>query len=473
MININNYEGFVDMQAIIFDLDGVLVDSRSLHFDALNWALSKVDPSYIISLEEHLAKYDGRPTKAKLEMLTKEKGLDPARYNQVWRWKQEHTLSLIKDTVKTNEQLRAMLLHFKEKGLKIFCASNSIRATLEDMLVYLGIRDIFDGVYSNEDVIHTKPHPHIYIQCFADHGLVPQRCLIVEDSPIGRMAAELSGAHVCVVTGPSQVTLEHIEGALEAAVSKNRGRKIDTRWPSEVQVVIPMAGEGSRFVMAGFDTPKPLIDVRGKAMIEWVVENLALSSATFIFVVRKSHLENACWQLRERLEKHVPGCKIVVTDGLTEGPACTVLLAEPELDRSKPILIANSDQFLEWDVNAFLYESQNVDGCISVFHQPDATDTKWSYARLDSHGFVKEVKEKEPISDIATTGIYYWSRAGDFIDCAKSMIAKNIRVNNEFYVCPVYNEAVEQGLKIKVSYCKKMWGLGVPADLEHFLMHYP
>lgn len=465
----NEYAG---MKAVIFDLDGVLVDSRPLHYDALNWALSQIDNIYAITLEEHLAKYDGRPTKKKLEMLTQEKGLDPKWYNQVWRWKQEYTLTLIKERIQRNEQLRAILVELQSKGLRLFCASNSIRATLEDMLVCLGVRDLFDGVYSNEDVIHTKPHPNIYVKCFADHGLVPQQCVIVEDSPIGRVSAELSGAHVCVVTGPEEVTLERINSELDKAFAKNVGRKIDLRWPSAVQVIIPMAGEGSRFVMAGYHTPKPLIDVMGKPMIEWVIDNLSLSGATYIFVVRKSHLDNEEWNLQERLEQAVPGCKIVSTDHVTEGPACTVLLAKDVLDMSKPLLIANSDQFLEWDANAFLYESQKVDGCISVFRQPDPNDTKWSYARLGENGMVTEVQEKIPISNIATTGIYYWTKAGDFVKYAKQMMEANVRVNNEFYVCPVYNEAIRDGKRIKVLFCRRMWGLGVPEDLKYFIAHY-
>ena len=459
------------IKAIIFDLDGVLVDSRPLHYEALNWALEKLDPIYKVSQEEHLAKYDGRPTKAKLELLTQDKQLDPQHYNQIWQWKQQHTLTLIHKTVTRNDRLIQLLTLLNEKYL-LFCASNSIRLTLEAMLHNLGLRNFFQAIYSNEDVQYTKPHPNIYLKCFTDHGLVPQECLIVEDSPIGRMAAQLAGAHLCTVANPSQVTYEYLQASLIAATQKNKERVFDMRWPAEVQVVIPMAGEGSRFLMAGYDTPKPLIPIKNKMMIEWVIDNLSLLNATYIFVVRRSHLENPDWHLQEKLEKHVPNCKIIPIDTLTEGPACTVLLAEAVLDKDKPLLIANSDQYLEWDPNAFLYESEKVDGSISVFHQPDPNDKKWSYARTNEEGFVTEVQEKVPISDMASTGIYYWKRASDYLTCAKEMIAKNIRVNNEFYVCPVYNEAIQKGLRIKVSYCKKMWGLGVPEDLNYFREHF-
>jgi dTDP-glucose pyrophosphorylase len=107
-----------------------------------------------------------------------------------------------------------------------------------------------------------------------------------------------------------------------------------------------------------------------------------------------------------------------------------------------------------------------------VFRQPNANDKKWSYARLGENGLVVEVQEKIPISDIATTGIYYWTKAGDFVKYAKQMIVANLRVNNEFYVCPVYNEAIQDGKRIKVSFCRKMWGLGIPSDLEHFVSNY-
>ena len=465
-------ESYSSIKNIIFDLDGVLVDSRKLHYDALNNALLEIDSSYVITLEEHLAKYDGLPTTKKLQLLSVEKGLPVELYEEVWKRKQHLSTKLIKNSVKPSSNLMYLMQKLSELGYTLFCASNSIRKTLDDTLECLGILQVFAKTYSNEDVKYCKPHPNIYIKCFADNQLVPQQCMIIEDSPIGRTAAHLSGAHLCAIANPEQLTLDLITKSINKCNAKNLENKVDLRWLSDVQVVIPMAGDGTRFVIEGFSTPKPLIDVNGKPMIEWVIGNMNLAGAKYIFIVRSSHLENPEWKLRQRLEQSIPGCVIVSTDSLTRGPAESVLLAESLLDVDKPLLIANSDQFLEWDVNAFMYESQQVDGCISVFRQSDTNDKKWSYIKLGDNGLVVDVQEKVPISDIASTGIYYWKKSDDFIKYAKRMIEKNIRVNNEFYVAPVYNEAIADGKKIKVSFCKKMWGLGLPTDLREFKKSY-
>ncbi len=459
---------YCPVRAVIFDLDGVLVDSRGIHLMSLNRALEEVDPKYVIGLEEHLARFDGLPTTRKLALLTETRGLPQDLHDSIWRRKQDHTTDLLRTEIRPSPKLVSLLEALKGDGLKLFCASNSVRATLDATLEALGIAHLFDGTYAAEEVGACKPHPAVYVRAYSDHLLPPRQVVVVEDSPVGRVAAALSGAHVCAVSGPEQVTLERVRAAIREAERLNHEAKFDTRWVSDVQVVIPMAGEGSRFVMAGYATPKPLIDIDGRPMIQWVADNLNVSGAKFIFVVRSSHLQNKEWRLRERLEEHVPGCVIVPTDTLTQGPACSVLLAAPHLDPEKPLLVANSDQYLEWDANAFLYESEKVDGCISVFRQPDPDDRKWSYARLDENGFVAVVREKEPISDIASTGVYYWRRAGDFIRYTNQMMDKGVRVNNEFYVCPVYNEAIADGKRIRVSFCKRMWGLGVPADLRAF-----
>jgi HAD superfamily hydrolase (TIGR01509 family) len=472
MIDLSKYH---KVRAIIFDLDGVLVDSRNLHFEALNKSLEEINKDYVITVEEHLAKYDGLPTSKKLELLTKEKGLSSELHHIVWKRKQGKTIDLIKTMIRPSPALRALLTRLKADGYKLYCCSNSISLTLVKMLEALGIWEYFNRVYSNEDVFpFTKPHPSIYMKCCCDEGLVPCQVVVIEDSPIGRVAASLSGCHVCPVPCPSAVNLDTIMKKIATAESQNKNMSIDTRWTSDIQVVIPMAGLGSRFQVAGYQHPKPLIPIgkpgEEKPMICWVIDNLNITGAKFIFILRNEHVE----MIKDTLEAHAPGCKIVTVDNVTQGPACTVLEAweQGALDPSKPLLIANSDQWLEWDANAFLYQSQNCDGSISVFHQPDPNDTKWSYASLDIHGFVKEVREKIVISDIATTGVYYWNRTDEFVKYAGEMIRDNERVNNEFYVAPVYNRAIADGKRIKVIDCKKMWGLGVPHDLETFKREY-
>jgi NDP-sugar pyrophosphorylase family protein len=239
----------------------------------------------------------------------------------------------------------------------------------------------------------------------------------------------------------------------------------------KVNIVVPMAGRGSRFKEQGFLLPKPLIKVRGKAMIKWVVENLHFKNedVKFIFITTKEHRKK--YNLDTFLQSLSENCSILDVESTTEGAACTVLLAKHLINNSDNLLIANSDQFLEWNADEFLYQARylNVDGMISTFENDNP---KWSYAK-EKNGFVCEVAEKKQISTKATTGVYYWKRGCDFVKYAEKMIENNIRTNNEFYVCPVFNEAIKDGKKIKSSDCDKMWGLGTPEDLDYFLKNFP
>jgi dTDP-glucose pyrophosphorylase len=229
-----------------------------------------------------------------------------------------------------------------------------------------------------------------------------------------------------------------------------------------------MAGAGSRFEKAGYTFPKPLIEINGKPMIQVVIENLNLD-ANYIYVVQKSHREK--YNLDTLLNLLTPNCKIVEVDGLTEGAACTALLTKEYINNDNPLFFANSDQFVEWDSNEFMYKMQetNSDGGIVTF---TATHPKWSFAKINSNGLVTEVAEKNPISDTATVGYYYWKHGSDFVKYAEEMIEQNMRVNNEFYVCPVYNNAIKGGLKVRAFDVPKMWGLGTPEDLNYYLEHY-
>jgi dTDP-glucose pyrophosphorylase len=229
-----------------------------------------------------------------------------------------------------------------------------------------------------------------------------------------------------------------------------------------------MAGAGSRFASAGYTFPKPLIEVNGKPMIQVVVNNLNIE-ANYIFIVQKEHYEK--YNLKYLLNLIAPNCSIVQVEGLTEGAACTTLLAKEFIDNDNSLLIANSDQFIEWDSNSCMYAfgADSIDAGILTFK---ASHPKWSYAALGVDGFVKEVAEKKVISDDATVGVYYWKHGNDYVKYANQMIEKNIRTNNEFYVCPVFNEAILDNKKIRVKNIKNMWGIGTPEDLNYFLQNY-
>jgi len=293
--------------------------------------------------------------------------------------------------------------------------------------------------------------------------VLPEETLIVEDSPPGLLAAARSRAHILRVNNPRDLTEEKIFSKLDTLISKPLHKP---KWQgNKMNVLIPMAGAGSRFEQAGYTFPKPLIDVRGKPMIQLVVENLGIE-ATYTYVVQKEHREK--YNLDTLLNLITPNCNIVEVNGVTEGAACTTLLAKEFIDNEEPLLMANSDQFVEWNSSEFMYKmiEQNLDGGIVSFR---ATHPKWSFAKINELGYVTEVAEKNPISDIATVGIYYWKHGSDYVRYAEQMIEKNIRVNNEFYVCPVFNQAINENKKIKTFDVPKMWGLGTPEDLNYFL----
>jgi HAD superfamily hydrolase (TIGR01509 family) len=450
---------------VIFDLDGVLVDSREIHYTALNLALSGFGAQYVISWDEHLSKYDGLPTTKKLKLLTEEKGLPVGLHDAVWRLKQEHTI-LLYQQIRPNPTIELIFKTLHKHGIHVAVASNSIRQTMIMALSRLCAIEHVDFMISNEDVKYPKPYPEMYWKCMVALKATPASTVIVEDSHIGREGALASGATLLPVRDTSDVTprlLDPILHQLEevaAPVVPWRNKKMN--------VVIPMAGHGSRFAQAGYTFPKPLIEVNGKPMIQVVVENLNLE-AHYIFIVQKAHYEQ--YQLKYMLNMIAPGCDIVQVDGVTEGAACTTLLAKQFIDNDDPLLLANSDQYVEWNSNECLYAftADGIDAGIVTFH---SVHPKWSYAKLNDAGFVAEVAEKRPISDLATVGIYYWKRGADYVKYAEQMIQKNIRVNNEFYVCPVFNEAIGDGKKVRVKSIDKMWGIGTPEDLKTYLDHH-
>lgn len=449
------------IKLVISDFDGVLLDLKEIHYEALNRALLPAGEEYVISPDEHVKTFDGLSTKKKLQLLSKLRGLPPEKFDEINDLKQKFTVELLNGFDKINYDIVNVISRLKQEGYLFYVASNAIRATVELGLAKLGILHLVDKVYSNQDVKHSKPNPEMYLSCMVDAGVDASQTVIIEDSKHGREAAVRSGATVCGVDHSFDFTYDRIKRVIDSV----QPSKIKWAGKSDLTVLIPMAGAGSRFKKVGYKLPKPLIDVDGKPMIQHVVDNLNMD-AQYIFVVQKEHYNEH--NLETYLKLMAPGCKIVLTDGLTEGAACTTLLAKELIDNDRHLLIANSDQYVDWNSCEFMYSMlcDNADGGILTF---EANDPKWSYVRLGDDGYACEVAEKKVISNEATVGIYYWKRGSDYVRLAEQMIAKNIRVNNEFYVAPVYNELFLEKKRVKIFRANKMWGLGTPEDLAVFL----
>ena len=237
-----------------------------------------------------------------------------------------------------------------------------------------------------------------------------------------------------------------------------------------ISVVIPIAGAGKRFTDAGYDKPKPFIDVLGKPMIVQVMENLKLKEARYVLIARQEHLQKER-KIVESIENNYNAVFIPI-EKLTEGAACTVLFAHKLINNETPLLIANSDQIVDMRIHDFIEDclKRNLDGSILTFVDPEK-NPKWSFARLDDNQLVTEVREKMPISEYATVGIYLFRQGKYFVEGALDMIIRNDRVNNEFYVCPVYNFLLKDHRKIGIYNIKleQMHGIGTPEDLKSYI----
>ena len=453
------------IKAIIFDLDGVLVDTKKIHFFALNEALKKFRCE-VISFEDHINLFDGLPTVEKLNILNLKKKVPKKLNNIIQKYKQKITESILLKKINKNKKNITLFKQLNKK-FKIAVATNAKRRTLDICIKKLGIKKYINFSLSNEDIKNPKPNPEIYLRIFIQFGIYPHEALIVEDSPYGREAAISSGGGLLPIKNLEDLNITNIKKYLKS----NEEKKIITNksWEDEnMNILIPMAGAGKRFADAGFIFPKPLIEINNKPMIQWVIESLNIEGK-FIFIVQKEHQEK--FNIKSVLKILQPNCEIIELDKITEGAACTTLLAKKYINNKNPLIIANSDQFIKWNSAKTIYDftSKNLDGGILTF---ESIHPKWSYAKCDKNQIVEEVAEKKVISKNATVGVYYWKHGSDYVKFAENMIKKNIRVNNEFYVCPVFNEAIKKNKIIKISEIEEMWGLGTPQDLQNFTQNY-
>ena len=232
-----------------------------------------------------------------------------------------------------------------------------------------------------------------------------------------------------------------------------------------------MSGAGSRFMSQSYLLPKPLIDVNGKTMISTVLANLN-TNANYIFIVNKEHEK---YGVTKHLKELVNDCRIVYTEGLTEGAACSALLAKDIINNSIPLFIINSDQYININFNTFFttMENSEIDG--SLITCTIENDKRWSYVKVNENGnkkgLIAAVAEKQPISDIATTGCYYFKHGKYFVQAAEEMIKDdNKRVGGEFYIAPVFNELLN---KVIIPYHINTYdfnSLGTPELLQEYVL---
>ena len=233
-------------------------------------------------------------------------------------------------------------------------------------------------------------------------------------------------------------------------------------------ILIPMAGRGSRFEEQGYTDKKPFIDVNGKPMIHRVIKNLGIDfnkEYMFILICLQEDYDKYDFSEFEKVIGH-NSYDVIILDDVTEGAAQTVLTAKHLINDDTPLMTMNSDQLVDWDVDKMFSVAEHYDGLIPCFY---GEGNAWSYAKTLDNGYVQEVAEKKQISNNATAGYYYWKKGSDFVKYAEQMIEDNSRTNGEFYVAPVYNWAVRDGKKVGIYMVDKLYSLGTPEDLQEYL----
>lgn len=460
------------IKLIIFDVDGVLVDTDELHFLALNQALCKLNYGFAeITRDQHECFFKGLPTKVKLKALkAKYPSID---VDAIHALKQELTAEHVQAAIKPRAEHVQMIQQLSQQ-YKLAACSNALESTTRQMLKCAGLIKYFDKVVGADTYEDCKPKPSIGMYCKigVEVGVHASQTLIFEDSEVGLEAARnVERSHYAFVDDLYELNYDLVQKHI--------------RRVGMPRVVIPMGGNGRRFQEAGYIEPKPLIMVKDKMMFEWVIEDIGeYKDNFFIFVVRREHCVR--WNMETCIrsacdDRGIREYEIVVMEDdptrnadpswWTNGTACGVLTARRWIDSRAPMLLANSDQTFSYGevvTNLRCDCNTNHQCAILTFesHHP-----KWSYVARDEDGRPIGVVEKNPVSDEATVGVYLWTHGYLFVQSVQKMIAANDRTMGEFYVAPSITHLVNMGHSITtVKLQPSMFsGFGTPQDLVQYL----
>ena len=239
-----------------------------------------------------------------------------------------------------------------------------------------------------------------------------------------------------------------------------------------MNIIIPMAGEGSRFKVGGYEKPKPLIPVNGIPMVECAIKTLDIEGH-FIFVIREFYDKSNTEDLEKTLKELKPDCSIVKIKNKTRGASETCLFAKDLINNDEPLIITNCDQIMDWDSRGFLsfIENPQIDGAVVTY---ETDDPKNSFIKVGSDNKAIILAEKNPISNLGLTGIHYWRRGIDFVESAEHNINLGLRENNEYYIAPTYNYLISQGKDIRNYHLDfgEFNPIGTPDDLKIYIGKY-
>lgn len=231
-----------------------------------------------------------------------------------------------------------------------------------------------------------------------------------------------------------------------------------------MKLIVPMAGQGLRFLNAGVKVPKPLVDVMGQSMLNWAMKSIqGMIPSQTIFIILKEHDRE--YGLANSLRAQYPGATVITLDEVTEGQLATVLTAKSHFD-AEDILVANCDTYIVSNLAEDI--RTRADDCTGIISVANMPGDRWSFARTDEMGRVVEVTEKVRISDHASTGLYYFSNGEQFVSVAEEIIANREKTKGEYYVIMVYQKYIERGWKVTISQASEMWDMGTPEALAKF-----
>jgi len=443
------------IKLIVSDFDGVIADCKEIHYKSLNLALESVDSKYIISREDHLKTFDGLSTRKKIQILVKTRGFPQSAEKQVFDLKQKYTWEVMNELLKPDLRLQKIFKQLKDEGYTIYVASNAVYQTIKIGLLRLGLMEYVDRIFSNEDVKQPKPHPEIYLTAMVHAGAMPSETIVIEDSAHGRDAGIMSGAFLCGVDNPEDLTFEKLKRAISLAETSSQVERV---WQdNETNIVIPMAKNYN-----GFDIPKFLTEIDGKTLIERVVRSLKIKGK-YIFVAKEDDISK--YNLKHFLKLLEPNSELISVKDQCNGSVYSTLAAKHLINNKNHLMIADCDKILDFDSSYFCYSiiSEDYDGGTLVFN---TKDPKFSYIKTDELGFLTESHEKEVISNLANCGLYAFNHGKDYIKYSEELINEN--PNNTLYVSMVMDKFALDKKKIKKFETNKIFFLDSKEDIKYF-----